>query len=225
MASLVHSLAYHSLPHALCNPHPGLGPYRELTSHAQQPLAPTLNRTVPTRASKDAGGGSRTHMSLSRQKVLSLPRLSQLRHPGAVDSPSPSLVGSGRLGIIIHTPWRVNDERRRLESPRTNGRTEIKARIGIEPMYSGFADRRLTIWLPRRTPPTRSGLTIGAGLQTAALPFGYAATRPRRCSIASKSCLASCGLRTCPSRRTVPWASSNHARTACSPKGLVLFIC
>ncbi len=38
--------------------------------------------------------------------------------------------------------------RRRSESPRTNVRA--KARIGIEPMYRGFADLRLTTWLPRR---------------------------------------------------------------------------
>ncbi len=28
-----------------------------------------------------------------------------------------------------------------------------KARIGIEPMYKGFADPRLTTWLPRRDYP------------------------------------------------------------------------
>ena len=62
-------------------------------------------------------------MSLSGQKVLSLPRLSQLRHPGQ---------------------WN-------------------EARIGIEPMYKGFADPRLTTWLPRHNGNVDEPLGVDMG--------------------------------------------------------------
>ena len=39
----------------------------------------------------------------------------------------------------------------------------MEARIGIEPMYKGFADPRLTTWLPRqmRETPYQTALDIG----------------------------------------------------------------
>ena len=130
-------------------------------------------------------------MSLSGQEILSLPRLDQLRHPGAQRQRHGDWVErlvSGRYSVTqipSHSVTILMEAAAGIE-PAHKGfvprlpRANVEAAAGIEPAHKGFADPRLTTWLRRPEGASSLGIPSEVEVQTLALPLGYAAEGPER---------------------------------------------